>query len=160
MFKWEKYAKSTHSQKELKLTFKKRLFVGPQRIPENQVEFDLVFHQALDDVRNDRYPLLPEESPFVVALRAQVEYGNYDASQAASVHYPALIDKYLPKHLRTISTDDIAAHHIKLRDLGKQVSYRPRGFHSDNSCWDRFLSLVCLFVCSSPYTICRSAICA
>ena len=46
MFKWEKYAKSTHSQKELRLTFKKRLFVGPQTLPENQVEFDLVFYQV------------------------------------------------------------------------------------------------------------------
>ena len=46
MFKWEKYAKSTHSQKDLRLTFKKRLFVGPQRIPEQQVEFDLIFYQV------------------------------------------------------------------------------------------------------------------
>ncbi len=46
MFKWEKYGKSTNSQKELRLTFKKRLYVGPYRIPENPVEFDLLFHQV------------------------------------------------------------------------------------------------------------------
>ena len=63
---------------------------------------------------------MPEESAFVVALRSQVEYGNYDASQAATVQYPAVIEKYLPKHLRAIAAEDIAAHHLKLRDLGKQ----------------------------------------
>ena len=46
IFKWEKYAASTHSQKELKLTFKKRLFNPPFPIPEQPVEFDLIFHQV------------------------------------------------------------------------------------------------------------------
>ena len=46
VFKWEKYAASTHSQKELKLTFKKRLFSGPTAIPDHPIEFDLVFHQV------------------------------------------------------------------------------------------------------------------
>ena len=47
MFKWEKYAKSTVSNKELKLTFKKRIFQDSKRMPTNQVEFDLVFNQVL-----------------------------------------------------------------------------------------------------------------
>ena len=46
MFKWEKYGKSTNSTKELRLTFKKRLFLGPMRVPDNQVDFDLLFHQV------------------------------------------------------------------------------------------------------------------
>jgi hypothetical protein len=160
MFKWEKYGKSTNSQKELRLTFKKRLYVGPYRIPENPVEFDLLFHQVrlarsacpsfvvfscfssalclfirvslhlwpshikcLDDVRSDRFPIAPEESAFLVALRAQVEHGNFDPQQPAATQYTTAMDKYLPKHLRTVvSPEDIGAHHMKLRDLGKQVS--------------------------------------
>ena len=51
MFKWEKYGKTTHSNKELKLTFKKRLFLGTTRIPDNQVEFDLVFYQVRERER-------------------------------------------------------------------------------------------------------------
>lgn len=51
MFKWEKYAKSCNSDQQLQLTFKKRLFLAPFGIPSNQVEFDLVFHQALDDIK-------------------------------------------------------------------------------------------------------------
>ena len=46
IFKWEKYAASTHSQKELRLTFKKRLFTAPFGIPEHPIEFDLIFHQV------------------------------------------------------------------------------------------------------------------
>ena len=150
MFKWEKYGRSTSSQKELRLTFKKRMFSGPQTIPENQVEFDLVFNQvrhfetlvisfsqprhnyrtarpqrsqqALDDVRGDRYPLMPEEASFLVALRAQVELGNHEPAHLTA-NYPQLLDKYLPKHLRTlVPPEDIAAHHAKLKDFKKPVS--------------------------------------
>lgn len=66
MFKWEKYAISTHSPKMLKLTFKvhtpsddamecdhleylhlqKRLFVKPYLSHENPVEFNLLLHQV------------------------------------------------------------------------------------------------------------------
>jgi len=120
MFKWEKYAKSTNSQKELKLTFKRRLFVQPFGLPTNQVEFDLVYHQGLDEIRNDRYPLLPEEASFLISLCAQDEYGNIDPNVAKSVHYPSLFEKFLPKHLRAVlSVDDVAAHHSKLRNVPK-----------------------------------------
>lgn len=66
MFKWEKYAISTHSPKILKLTFKvyqcrngkmklhslytftsqKRIFVKPYLNPQNSVEFNLLLHQV------------------------------------------------------------------------------------------------------------------
>ena len=76
IFKWEKYAKSTHSQKQLRLTFKKRLFLRPHVIPANRVEFDLLYYQGLDDVRDDHFPLEPDEAVLFVALRAQVKNNN------------------------------------------------------------------------------------
>ena len=70
MFKWEKYARSTHSPKTLKLTFKvrsgseihfcghvlqhvlfvflqKRLFVKPFMNPNDPIEFRLLLHQVM-----------------------------------------------------------------------------------------------------------------
>jgi hypothetical protein len=54
IYKWEKYGRKTRSPAELRLTFKKRLFLGPFSVPTNQVEFDLIMYQAIDDVKLDR----------------------------------------------------------------------------------------------------------
>ena len=116
IFKWEKYARSTNSTLELRLTFKKRLFTGKPSVPTHAIEFDLLFYQAVDDVRNDRFPVSPEEAAYLAALRAQVELGNRDALEVSTGDlYSSVIQKYLPKHLRTIvQPEDIAAHHARL----------------------------------------------
>ncbi|EGD81471.1 myosin-X [Salpingoeca rosetta] len=116
IFKWEKYARSTNATQELRLTFKKRLFTGKPEIPAHAIEFDLLFYQAVDDVRSDRFPVTPEEAAYLAALRAQVELGNRDALEVTSGDlYSGIVQKYLPKHLRTIvQPEDIAAHHARL----------------------------------------------
>ena len=112
IFKWEKYAKSTHSSKELNLTFKKRLFLGPFQIPKSQVEFDLTFWQAISDVRNDRFPVTVEEACQLAALRAQVEIGDW----TQQVAYESIIEEYLPKYIQpVVDPVDIASHHKKLK---------------------------------------------
>lgn len=55
MFKWEKYARSTHSPKSLKLTFKKRLFTKPYMNPNDPVEFNLLLHQVKSLKRHRNY---------------------------------------------------------------------------------------------------------
>lgn len=98
MFKWEKYARSTHSPKILKLTFKvsglsalflsrnllfalfiqKRLFIKPYMNLKDPVEVNLLLHQAIDDVISDRYPLSSSEAIYLAALRAQVVLGGFN----------------------------------------------------------------------------------
>jgi len=116
IFKWEKYAASTHSQKELKLTFKKRLFTGPFTIPEHPIEFDLLLHQAMDDVVSDRFPLSPEEAAFLAALRAQATLGDFADAHIKEGLYAKIIDEYVPKHLQSaVPPEKIAAEHKKLK---------------------------------------------
>ena len=124
VFKWEKYAASTHSQKELKLTFKKRLFTAPFGIPEHPIEFDLIFHQvrsrgdalwlndvqALDDVINDRFPLTPEEAVFLAALRAQAELNDF-----ADSNIKGLCGRCRHGALRLVRRGSVHPHHRRLR---------------------------------------------
>lgn len=116
MFKWEKYAKSTHSPKELRLTFKKRLFTSPHVVPTSVVEFDLVTHQAFDDIRNDRFPLQVPDAVKIVAWAAQSD-GDYEAD----VQYDRYIEAVLPKHLRAdIPIAEVHAEHKKLKGVDEK----------------------------------------
>lgn len=111
MFKWEKYAKSTHSPKELRLTFKKRLFTGPYSVPKSLVEFDLVTHQGFDDIRNDRFPLTVADANKIVAWAAQS-----DGDLESDLVYEKYIEAVIPKHLRSeMPVADIANEHKKLK---------------------------------------------
>ncbi|EDQ90831.1 uncharacterized protein MONBRDRAFT_15843, partial [Monosiga brevicollis MX1] len=119
IFKWEKYARSTRSDKQLQLTFKKRLFLGSPGIPDNTTEFDLTLFQALNDVVQDRFPVSEDEAAYLTALRAQVDLGDYQPGPAAQV-YGDLLQKYLPKHLTSVvQPEDVAMHHQKLRGVSK-----------------------------------------
>ena len=80
------------------------------------MEVDLTFYQALDDVRSDVFPVTVEEGCQLAALRAQVEFGDWDQSTT----YETVIEKYLPKQMRTgIDPEEVAIHHQKLK--GKQA---------------------------------------
>lgn len=119
IFKWEKYARSTHSQKELKLTFKKRLFLKPWGMPQDPVEFSLVFHQAIDDVLNDRFPVTYDEAVYLTALRAQVDIGDFDSASSMN-KYDMIMDRYLPKHMRSkVQKEDLAQKHNELKGLDR-----------------------------------------
>jgi myosin-7 len=120
IFKWEKYVRSTRSDKELRLIFKKCLFLGKSSLPQHPVEFDLTFYQALDDVVNDRFPVMEDEAAYLTALRAQVELGDFQPGLVGD-RYHIVMHQYLPKHLvSTVQPEDIAAHHKKLTGLGKK----------------------------------------
>lgn len=102
------------------MTFKKRIFLKPFGIPQHPVEFDLVFNQAIDDVKSDRFPVTNEEAAYLVALRAQVELGDVDPHAPVGTQYSRIIDQYMPKHLRQlVQPEDISAEHVKLRGKSK-----------------------------------------
>jgi myosin-7 len=118
IFKWEKYGKSTRSPKELHLTFKKRLFLGPYDVPKGQTEFDLTLYQAIDDVRTDKYPITQEESMMLIALHAQMELGNWDPE----INYEGIIDAYLPKYMHTsVDVGEVARQHKLLQGKDARV---------------------------------------
>ena len=120
MFKWEKYAKTSKMTHELQLTFKKRIFLAPHVVPKLQAEFDLVLHQAIDDVRSDRFPISNQDAAYLVALQAQVEMGDIDLSRPAGDRYRGIIDKQLPKHLRgMVQPEDIVTYHQKIKGVSR-----------------------------------------
>jgi myosin-7 len=120
MFKWEKYARSTHSPKTLKLTFKKRLFVKPFMNPNDSIEFRLLLHQAIDDVVSDRFPLSLSEAVYLAGLRAQVVLGPY-GERIDLVDYHSIIERYVPKYMRTRARpEDVARKHRDHGDLSEQ----------------------------------------
>eukprot|EP00041_Stephanoeca_diplocostata_P035959 m.1289388 g.1289388 ORF g.1289388 m.1289388 type:complete len:432 (-) comp24782_c0_seq37:247-1542(-) len=121
IFKWEKYGRKVQSPTELHLTFKKRLFLGPLKIPKNQTEFDLTLYQAIDDVKCDRHPVTLEEASQLVALHAQMEMGNWEPTTS----YNGLIDAYLPKHMvGAVDAAEIAVSHRKLEGRDAQSCKR------------------------------------
>lgn len=118
IFKWEKYGKSTRSPKELQLTFKKRLFLGPHEMPKGQTEFDLTLYQAIDDIRSDKYPITLEESMMLVAIHAQMELGNW----YPEITYEGIIDAYLPQYLHTsVDLGEISRQHKLLQGKDSRV---------------------------------------
>jgi myosin-7 len=119
IFKWEKYAKSTNSTKQLRLTFKQRLFLGPFITPKDSVEFNLVFHQCIDDVVNDRHPLSHKDAVHLAGLRAQVEMGDFEGNDPAKYNF--IVEKYVPKGMRGTSgiADEIAKEHERLMGMEK-----------------------------------------
>ncbi|KJE90233.1 myosin-X [Capsaspora owczarzaki ATCC 30864] len=142
IFKWEKYAKSTHSNKSLRLTFKQRLFTGPFSTPADPVEFNLVFHQAIDDVVGDRFPVTTPEAVRLAALRAQVELGDCDKQKPAADRYSGIIEKYIPKHMRTSTTlaNEISEEHIKL--VGKQQQWCDHQYFDFVKSWSLYGSTI------------------
>jgi myosin-7 len=120
IFKWEKYARSTESKRELQLTFKKRLFLAPFPIPTDEVEFSLVYSQAVDDVRGDRFPITNEEAAYLAALQAQSELGEFEANAELVDTYRKIVREQLPEYLhQAVLPEDVAAHHQKLTGLNK-----------------------------------------
>eukprot|EP00036_Acanthoecidae_sp_10tr_P012400 CAMPEP_0206295594 /NCGR_PEP_ID=MMETSP0106_2-20121207/5245_1 /ASSEMBLY_ACC=CAM_ASM_000206 /TAXON_ID=81532 /ORGANISM="Acanthoeca-like sp., Strain 10tr" /LENGTH=2074 /DNA_ID=CAMNT_0053726249 /DNA_START=150 /DNA_END=6370 /DNA_ORIENTATION=- len=118
IYKWEKYGRKTRSPAELRLTFKKRLFVGPHVIPKNNVEFDLIMYQAIDDVKCDRYPLLPEEVSQLVAIHAQLEQGNWEPTST----YTNVVERYIPQAMESaVDMAEVIRNHKLLKDRDVQT---------------------------------------
>ena len=75
----------------MSLSFQKRLFQKPYFNPSDQVEGNLLLHQAIDDVVSDRYPVTISEAVYLAALRAQVVLGKFSEDTNLTVYMYATV---------------------------------------------------------------------
>ncbi|KAL3874589.1 hypothetical protein ACJMK2_037577 [Sinanodonta woodiana] len=110
--KWERLAKGC-GQKDMRLVFKKRLFIDPYLNPIDPVECDMVFHQLLEDLFERRIPLNPEDAVRLCALKVQSEM----TEMKGEIDYSSVI-RILPRDMRSsVMLEDVAAMHKSLVDL-------------------------------------------
>ena len=120
IYKWDKFAKQTNSDKTLKLIFKRRIFMPPLDQFSNDTERDLVMHQAIYDVANDRYPVTEEEAAYLAGLRAQIELGDTGTYKPEEPVYNDIVKKYMPKHfVKAPAPGLVSAAHAKLKGKSK-----------------------------------------
>ncbi|KAJ3341766.1 cytochrome c oxidase subunit 1 [Gonapodya sp. JEL0774] len=119
IFKWDNFARATQSREKLKFTFKKRLFLTEKE--SNDAEEELVRYQVMNDIRWNRFPLTEEEATDLVALQAQVEYGDHRPD--AKIPYAEFITRFLPETFHKPGLDqDVAIKHSNLKgETARQV---------------------------------------
>ena len=125
IYKWDKYAKQTNSDKSLRLFFKRRIFMPPLNTFSNDIERELVIFQAMSDISNDRYPVDDDEAVYLAALRTQFESGNHATYNPEESLYADTAKKFLPKHLvKQGVQQQLAAQHQKLSGKSKDECNR------------------------------------
>uniref|UniRef100_A0A8C3VJM9 Pleckstrin homology, MyTH4 and FERM domain containing H1 n=1 Tax=Catharus ustulatus TaxID=91951 RepID=A0A8C3VJM9_CATUS len=114
--KWEQALKELHPGKYeggtriVKLTYKNRLYFRSQAKGETDRERLLLAFQVSNEIANGRFPVNKELALEMVALMAQVEYGDLDrpgssspggTSQMKMQHLlHQVLDKFYPKHYK------------------------------------------------------------
>ncbi|KAL8585216.1 hypothetical protein ACOMHN_013231 [Nucella lapillus] len=114
--KWERLARSGAVQ-EFRLDFKKRLFIEPYVNLNDPVECDLVFHQLIQDVFEERIPITPGEAAHLCALKIQSEIEDM---RTGDINYSAVM-RILPRTMRTqVRVEDIVTMHKTVLDQSPQ----------------------------------------
>ncbi|KAJ3347349.1 cytochrome c oxidase subunit 1 [Entophlyctis luteolus] len=91
---------------------KKRLFDEPSKKCK-PCEEDFVRWQIVEDIKNDRYPLKPEDIVACAAYMAQIQYG--DAAMEVLDDYMGFASKVVPKRLLSEEMEDkIRTRHLEL----------------------------------------------
>ncbi|GAB0190501.1 pleckstriny domain-containing family H member 1 [Grus japonensis] len=130
--KWEQALKELHPGKYeggtriVKLTYKNRLYFRSQAKGETDRERLLLAFQVSNEIANGRFPVNKELALEMVALMAQVEYGDLDrpgssspggTSQSKMQHLlHQVLDKFYPKRYKQNSTPE------QLRQLADRLA--------------------------------------
>ncbi|KAM7300155.1 myosin-VIIa [Ixodes scapularis] len=126
MSKWERWSQgqqaASKGSKQQYFLFKKHLLLDAYMDLTDQVEEELLFHQLVYNIRLDRFPVTEQEAVTLCALKAQLDYGDY---QEAIVDYRKVMAQCLPMRLlKLISADNVVTQHQSLAGMNVQESKR------------------------------------
>jgi hypothetical protein len=75
--KWHQFNSNPGSStKTTRFLLKKRLFINTQVPPSTGIEEDFLLFQVMEDILASKFPVGPEDALYLIALRAQLEYGD------------------------------------------------------------------------------------
>ncbi|XP_035824689.1 myosin-I heavy chain [Aplysia californica] len=111
--KWDRLSRSG-AVKELKLVFKKRLFIEPYVNNSDPVECDLLFNQLIEDVFEQRIPVSHKEAVHLCALKVQSEIEDM---KSGDIDYTSVM-RILPRDMRcTVRPEEVATTHKTVLDM-------------------------------------------
>ncbi|XP_041351468.1 unconventional myosin-VIIb-like isoform X2 [Gigantopelta aegis] len=114
--KWERLSRSG-AVRDLRLVFKKRLFIEPYMNQNDPAECDLVFHQLTEDVFEQRIPITLQDCVRLCALKIQSEIEDM---KSCEIDYSS-VTRILPRDLRpSVKVEDVATMHKTVLDLSPQ----------------------------------------
>jgi myosin heavy subunit len=103
--------------------FKKYLFLDTLNDLNDPVERELIYHQTVASIKEDKFPLLEQEATILCALKAQIEIGDYNKlanlpKEHIRVVYKQVIMSIMPPHaFNNLPVPAIAQQHQAFREL-------------------------------------------
>ncbi|KAK0050723.1 unconventional myosin-X [Biomphalaria pfeifferi] len=111
--KWERLSRSG-AIRDLKLVFKKHLFIDPYINTSDPVECDLLFNQLIEDVFEQRIPISHKEAVHLCALKVQSEIEDM---KSGDIDYTSVV-RILPRDMRcTVRPEEVATTHKTVLDI-------------------------------------------
>ncbi|KAL6628638.1 P-loop containing nucleoside triphosphate hydrolase protein [Neocallimastix sp. 'constans'] len=108
LYKWENEFENTDAiaNNDLRIVFKKHLFINAMKPSDNYYEETLIKFQILEEVIKEKYPLTSSEAAFLMALETQFEYGDY--KENGNVNFKEIMQKIVPSSLWSAEICEIA----------------------------------------------------
>jgi len=100
--------------------FKKHLFLDSYLDLNDPVEKELLFHQIIANIRQDRFPITEQEAVMLFALKAQYEMGDYEKD--ATDYWQAISQCLPPRLLATISLEAVITHHQTMKGMDPKTA--------------------------------------
>ncbi|KAI9341649.1 hypothetical protein BDR26DRAFT_894933 [Obelidium mucronatum] len=157
IYKCEKASHASQTSDKVHFIIKKRLFDEPLKPSEHPIEDEFVRWQVVEDVKNDRYPLKPDDLILAAALTAQIQFG--DAILGAMER---LVDT---RHLQGLTTNqnpfsyhEFSTKVIPKRLVSNEMDEKIAGEHgklcgkSGKECHEQFMMMKLTPVQQQSYT--------